>query len=208
MKKLTELVFLLDRSGSMHGLEDDVVGGFNAMLEKQKKEPGDALVTAVFFSDEAETVLDRAPLKDARPLTPQDYCPGGRTALLDAVGEAVRRIDAIHRCERGEGEPVRTVFVIMTDGMENASRRYTACQVRQMVCQKQAGGWEFLFLGAGLDVAETAEALGVRPDRAARYRCDAQGIRRNYEAVGRALYTLRSSEALDAHWKDEIEAGL
>ena len=164
---LTELVFILDRSGSMQGLEKDTIGGFNAMLEKQKKEPGEALVSTVLFDDRIEVLHDRVKLGEVRPITEKEYCVRGCTALLDAVGGAIRHIGNIHKYARPEDVPERTLFVITTDGMENASRRYTADKVRRMIeHEKEKYGWEFLFLGANIDAVETAGSLGIAPDRA------------------------------------------
>lgn len=161
---LTELVFILDRSGSMQGLEKDTIGGFNAMLEKQKKEPGEALVSTVLFDDRIEMLHDRVKLGEVRPITEKEYCVRGCTALLDAVGGAIRHIGNIHKYARPEDVPERTLFVITTDGMENASRRYTADKVRRMIeHEKEKYGWEFLFLGANIDAVETAGSLGIAP---------------------------------------------
>ena len=206
---LTELVFILDRSGSMQGLEKDTIGGFNAMLEKQKKEPGEALVSTVLFDDRIEVLHDRVKLGEVRPITEKEYCVRGCTALLDAVGGAIRHIGNIHKYARPEDVPERTLFVITTDGMENASRRYTADKVRRMIeHEKEKYGWEFLFLGANIDAVETAGSLGIAPDRAANYRCDSEGTRLNYEVVGQAVAAVRCSAPLDEHWKDAIEADL
>lgn len=205
--KLTELVFILDRSGSMHGLEGDTIGGFNSMLERQKEEPGEAYVSTVLFDNDTQVLHDRVPLGRVRPMTPRDYTVRGCTALLDAVGGAIHHIGNIHKYARAEDVPEHTLFVITTDGMENASRRYTAPQVRQMIRrQKEEYGWEFLFLGANMDAVETAGRLGIRPDRAVNYHCDSRGTQLNYEAIGRAVCAVRSSAPLDEHWKDAVEA--
>lgn len=205
-KNLTELVFILDRSGSMQGLERDTIGGFNAMLEKQKKEPGEALVSTVLFDDCTEVLHDRVKLGEVRPITEREYFVRGCTALLDAVGGAIRHIGNIHKYARPEDVPEHTLFVITTDGMENASRRYSAEKVREMIRhQKERYGWEFLFLGANIDAVETAGALGIDADRAVNYHCDSAGTRLNYEVVGQAVAAVRSSAPLDAHWKDAIE---
>lgn len=205
-KNLTELVFILDRSGSMQGLERDTIGGFNAMLEKQKKEPGEAFVSTVLFDDYTEVLHDRVKLGEVRPITEREYFVRGCTALLDAVGGAIRHIGNIHKYARPEDVPEHTLFVITTDGMENASRRYSAEKVREMIRhQKERYGWEFLFLGANIDAVETAGALGIDADRAVNYHCDSAGTRLNYEVVGQAVAAVRSSAPLDAHWKDAIE---
>ncbi len=206
---LTELVFILDRSGSMQGLEWDTIGGFNSMLEKQKKEPGDAFVSTVLFDDRTQVLHDRVRLAEVGPMTDQEYFVRGSTALLDAVGGAIRHIGNIHRYARPEDVPQHTLFVITTDGMENASRRYSAGQVRQMIREKQTCcGWEFLFLGANIDAVETAGSLGIGADHAVNYRCDPRGTRLHYEAVGRAVSAVRCSAPLGADWKADIERDL
>ena len=206
-KNLTELVFILDRSGSMQGLEGDTIGGFNAMLEKQKKEPGEAFVSTVLFDDRTEVLHDRVKMSKVRPITEKEYNVRGCTALLDAIGGAIHHIGNIHKYARPEDVPEHTLFVITTDGMENASRRYSARQVKDMIRrQKENYGWEFLFLGANIDAVETAGRLGIAPSRAVNYHCDSQGTRLNYEVVGQAVAAVRCSAPLDAHWKDAIEA--
>lgn len=205
-QNLTELVFILDRSGSMDGLEDDTIGGFNAMLEKQKKEEGKAFVSTILFDDKTEVLHDRLPLDKVRPITEEEYYVRGCTALLDAVGGAIHHIGNIHKYARREERPGRTLFVITTDGMENASRRYTAPQVRRMIeRQKARYGWEFLFLGANIDAVETAGQLGIGADRAVNFHCDSRGTRLNYATVCQAVSAVRSCAPLDAHWKDAIE---
>ena len=205
-KNLTELVFILDRSGSMHGLEEDTIGGFNSMLEKQKGEPGEALVSTVLFDDETQVLHDRVKLREVKPMTCKEYYVRGCTALLDAIGGAIHHIGNIHKYAREEDVPERTLFVITTDGMENASRRYTAQQVKEMIRrQKEKYGWEFLFLGANIDAVETAGHLGITPDRAVNYHCDSQGTQVNYEAISQAVSAVRSCATLDEHWKDAIE---
>ena len=206
-QNLTELVFILDRSGSMQGLEKDTIGGFNAMIEKQKKEPGEAFVSTVLFDDRVEVLHDRVPLHEVRPITEQEYYVRGCTALLDAIGGAIHHIGNIHKYARPEDVPARTLFVITTDGMENASRRYTAPQVKECIRrQKERYGWEFLFLGANIDAVETAGHLGIAPDRAVNYHSDSVGTRLNYAAMSQAVSSLRNSPILDPHWKDAVEA--
>ncbi|BFJ86405.1 vWA domain-containing protein [Ruthenibacterium sp. CLA-JM-H11] len=206
-QNLTELVFLLDRSGSMQGLEGDTIGGFNSMLEKQKKEPGQAFVSTVLFDDRLTVLHDRVAVEKVRPITEKDYCVRGCTALLDAIGETVRHIGNIHKYARSEDVPQHTLFVITTDGMENVSRRYSAAQIRKMIRrQQETYGWEFLFLGANIDAAETAGELGIGPDRAVNYHCDSAGTRLNYEVVSQAVAAVRCSAPLGEHWKDAIEA--
>lgn len=205
-KNLTELVFILDRSGSMQGLESNTIGGFNAMLEKQKRKPGEAFVSTILFDDWTEVLHDRVKVSEVKPITAQEYYVRGCTALLDAIGGAIHHIGNIHKYARPEDVSEHTLFVITTDGMENASRRYSAQRVKEMIRrQKETYGWEFLFLGANIDVMGTAGHLGISPDRAVNCRCDSQGTRLNYEVVGRAVAAVRCSIPLDEHWKDAIE---
>lgn len=204
-KELTELVFILDRSGSMAGLETDAIGGFNAMLAKQRKEPGEAFVSTVLFDNETEVIHDRAPLNQVEDLTQKQYYVRGCTALLDAVGGAIRHIGNVHRYARKEDVPEKTLFIITTDGMENASRRYTYPQVRKMIREKQKHGWEFLFLGANIDAAAEASRFGIGQDRAANYCCDAKGTALNYTVISEAITQFRASMPLAADWKEEID---
>lgn len=205
-KNLTEIVFILDRSGSMHGLEADTIGGFNSMIEKQKKETGEALVSTILFDNAAEVIHDRVSLKDIRKLTSRDYCAKGCTALLDAVGGAIHHIGNIHKYARPEDVPEHTLFIITTDGMENASRRYNSMEVKKMITrQKEKYGWEFLFLGANIDAVETAAGFGIGADRAVNYRADSQGTQLNYEVLGDAVSAVRQSAPLTAGWKKRID---
>ena len=205
-KNLTEMVFILDRSGSMSGLEADTIGGFNGMIERQKKEEGEALVSTVLFSDDSKVIHDRVDLQKIEPLTDKQYYVGGCTALIDAIGGAIHHIGNVHKYARDEDRPEHTVFVITTDGMENASHRYTSDRVKDMVQrQKEKYGWEFLFLGANIDAVETAARIGIRKDRSVNYHCDPLGQARVYEGVDKAVRCVRSSVQLDAEWKKEIE---
>ena len=205
-KNLTEIVFILDRSGSMHGLEADTIGGFNSMIEKQKKETGETLVSTILFDNAAEVIHDRVSLKDIRELTSRDYCVKGCTALLDAVGGAIHHIGNIHKYARPEDVPEHTLFIITTDGMENASRRYSSMEVKKMITrQKEKYGWEFLFLGANIDAVETAAGFGIGADRAVNYRADSQGPQLNYEVLGDAVSAVRQSAPLTAGWKKRID---
>ena len=175
-KNLTEMVFILDKSGSMSGLEADTIGGFNGMIEKQKKEEGEALVSTVLFSDESHVIHDRVDLQKIEPMTDRQYYVGGCTALIDAIGGAIHHIGNVHKYAREEDRPEHTIFVITTDGMENASRHYTSDKVKSMVKrQKEEYGWEFLFLGANIDAVETAARFGINEDRAVNFCNDAQG---------------------------------
>ena len=205
-RNLTELVFILDRSGSMAGLEGDTIGGFNAMIEKQKKLEGEAYVSTVLFDHECTVIHDRVKLQDVKPLTDRDYEVRGSTALMDAVGAAIRHMGNVHKYARPEDVPHKTLFVITTDGMENASHHYTAGEIRAMIeRQKDLYGWEFLFLGANIDAVETAATYGISEDRAVTYRSDSIGTRANFKAVSDAVTSLRFEEELSPCWKESIE---
>lgn len=205
-KNLTELVFILDKSGSMAGLEADTIGGFNGMIERQKEMEGDALVSTVLFSDESTVIYDRVDLHRIELMTKRQYYVGGCTALIDAIGSAIHHIGNVHKYAREEDWPEHTVFVITTDGMENASHRYTSEQVKAMVKrQKEKYGWEFLFLGANIDAVETASHFGIAEDRAVTFHNDSQGQALNYRAVGKAVCSVRENMPLPTGWKDEIE---
>ena len=205
-KNLTEMVFILDRSGSMAGLEEDTIGGFNSMIERQKKEPGDALVSTVLFANESTVIHDRVDIRKVEPMTERQYCVGGCTALIDAIGQAIHHIGNVHKYAREEDVPENTIFVITTDGMENASHRYSSDEVKRMVNrQKEKYGWEFLFLGANIDAVETAARFGISEDRAVRYHNDARGQQLNYESVSEAVRCVRSCAPLGRAWKDKIE---
>ena len=206
MNNTTELVFILDRSGSMEGLEADTIGGFNAMIERQKALEGRCLVSTVLFDNTSSTLHDRLPLPMVPKMTVEDYIVGGGTALLDAIGGTIDRIRAIHRYARAEDVPRHTLFIITTDGMENASSRYTARQVRQMIkTQKREYGWEFVFLGANIDAADTAQDLGIDGDMAVDYIGDQEGTQLNYQVLGDAICAVRQDGQLTARWKDPIE---
>ena len=206
---MTELVFILDRSGSMSGLEGDTIGGFNSMLAKQKKEPGECLVSTVLFDNETEVIHDRVPLKKVPELTDGEYFVRGCTALLDAVGGAIHHIGNVHKYARPEDRPERTLFIITTDGMENASRRYGYDKVKAMIGrQKEKYGWEFIFLGANINAAKEAARFGISADRAVRYESDHEGTALNYEVISETVSCVRAcpSAPLAAGWKDRIEA--
>ena len=205
-KNLTELVFILDKSGSMAGLEADTIGGFNGMIERQKKEPGEALVSTVLFSDASRVIHDRVNLQKVEPMTDRQYCVGGCTALIDAIGGAIHHIGNVHKYAREEDRPEHTIFVITTDGMENASRHYSADEVRAMVKHEQEKyGWEFLFLGANIDAVETAGRFGISEDRAVNFVNDAAGQALNYAEVSEAVRTVRACAPLTRSWKNRIE---
>lgn len=205
---MTELVFILDRSGSMSGLEKDTIGGFNSMLEKQRKEPGDAVVSTVLFDNEIEVIHDRVVIADVPNLTDKEYFVRGCTALLDAVGGAIHHIGNVHKYARKEDVPEKTLFIITTDGMENASHHYTYDKVRHMIeHQKERYGWEFLFLGANIDAAAEAKRFGIDESMAANYHCDEVGTVLNYEVISEAITSVRTSAApLSADWKKKIDA--
>ena len=205
---MTELVFILDRSGSMSGLEKDTIGGFNSMLEKQRKEPGDAVVSTVLFDNETEVIHDRVVIADVPNLTDKEYFVRGCTALLDAVGGAIHHIGNVHKYARKEDVPEKTLFIITTDGMENASHHYTYDKVRNMIeRQKERYGWEFLFLGANIDAAAEAKRFGIDESMAANYHCDGVGTVLNYEVISEAITSVRTSAApLSADWKKKIDA--
>ena len=206
-KNLTEIVFILDRSGSMAGLEQDTIGGFNAMIAKQRREAGAAFVSTVLFDNHSQVIHDRVRLDRVPLLTEKDYYVRGCTALLDAVGDAVRHIGNVHKYARQEDVPEKTIFVITTDGMENASRAYTYEQVKRMIQEKQEKqGWEFLFLGANIDAAREAARFGIRPDRAADYHADHIGTEVIYDTVSDAIGHMRTNpEPLQAGWKTRID---
>ena len=205
---MTELVFILDRSGSMAGLEKDTIGGFNSMLEKQRKEPGEAVVSTVLFDNETEVIHDRVAIADVPSLTDKEYFVRGYTALLDAVGGAIHHIGNVHKYARKEDVPEKTLFIITTDGMENASHRYTYDKVRYMIeRQKERYGWEFLFLGANIDAAAEARRFGIDESMAANYHCDEAGTALNYEVISEAITSVRACAApLSADWKKKIDA--
>ena len=206
-KNLTELVFVLDRSGSMAGLEGDTIGGFNAMIEKQKSEPGEALVSTVLFDHESEVVHDRVDIQRIEPMTRNEYYVRGCTALLDAVGGAIHHIGNVHKYARGEDRPEKTLFVITTDGMENASRKYSYDRLKAMIeRQTEKFGGEFIFLGANIDAAKEAARFGISEDRAANYHADSKGTAVVYEAVSEAVCSVRASKPMSADWKRKVDA--
>lgn len=204
-KNLTELVFILDRSGSMAGLEGDTIGGFNAMIEKQKKEPGEAYVSTILFDNVSEVLHDRVKLDSIPKMTDRDYTVRGCTALIDAIGGAIKHISNIHKYARPEDVPEHTMFIITTDGMENASRRFSSDEVKKMIeHQKAENGWEFLFIGANIDAVQTAAQFGINHDRAVNYRADSQGTQVLYETLCAPISAMRSNKAIDADWGRDI----
>ncbi len=201
---ITELVFILDRSGSMSGLESDTIGGFNSLIEKQKKEDGKCFVTTVLFDTQFDTLHDRISLDKIKPMTDEEYFVRGCTALIDAIGSTVDHISEIHKYARKEDVPEHTMFVIITDGMENASREYTSSQVKRMISRKKELGWEFLFIGANIDAVETAGRYGIDADRAVNYHADKLGTKVVYEAVECAVGNLRSNKKIKKDWGESI----
>ena len=203
---MTELVFILDRSGSMSGLEGDTIGGFNSMIEKQKKEAGEAVVSTVLFDSDIVVIHDRLPLDKVPRMTEEEYFTRGCTALLDAVGGAIHHIGNVHKYARKEDVPEKTLFIITTDGCENASRRHDYDKVRRMIeRQKEKYGWEFLFLGANIDAAGEARRFGISADRAVNYNCDKEGTALNYDVIGEAVCSVRACRPLSADWKKRID---
>ncbi len=200
MKKgLTELVMILDRSGSMSGLEADTIGGFNSMIEKQKKEEGEAYVSVVLFDDECEVLYDRVDIHKVEPMTDRQYYVRGCTALLDAVGGAIRHIGNIHKYAREEDVPEKTIFIITTDGMENASQRYTYDKVKKLIeHQKDKYHWEFLFLGANIDAVREAGRFGIGATRAVRWQHDGEGAKLNYAVVSNVVGCARKAASVEA----------
>lgn len=212
-ENLTEIVFILDRSGSMSGLESDTIGGFNSMIAKQQKEEGEAIVSTVLFDDEIDVIHDRVAIGDVKKLTEEDYYVRGCTALLDAVGGAIHHIGNVHKYAREEDRPAKTLFVITTDGLENASRHYSFKDVKKLIKRQQEKyNWEFLFLGANIDAIEVAGNMGISRDRAANYNCDEVGTALNYQVLEAAVTRVRKCKAADmamtfagGAWKADID---
>ena len=205
-KNLTELVFILDRSGSMSGLEKDTIGGFNAMIEKQKKQEGECIVSTVLFNNDSQVIHDRVPLDKIEPMTERDYYVSGGTALIDAIGGAIHHIGNVHKYARKEDVPENTIFIITTDGYENASYRYSSDKVKRMIeHEKEKYGWEFLFIGANIDAVETAKHYGIDQDRAVNYHADAQGTSIVYESVSKAVCNVRMNKCMAENWSEDID---
>ena len=205
-KNLTEMVFILDRSGSMCGLESDTIGGYNGLLEKQKNEEGEATVTLVLFDDQYDMIYDHADIKKVRPITSKEYYARGMTGLLDAVGKTINHVGNRHKFASDHEIPAKTVVTIITDGHENASKEFTLPQVKSMIeHQKEKYGWEFLFLGANIDAVSTAANFGIVHDRAVTYKADSEGTRINFEAISHAVDCVRMEQPLAADWKQKIE---
>lgn len=205
-KNLTELVFIIDRSGSMSGLEEDTIGGFNSMIKKQKKENGEANVTTVLFDDKYELLHDRVNIKDISEITESEYYVRGCTALLDAIGKTIGKIGNTQKKLKDEERAEHVMFVITTDGMENASREFTYKKIKEMISrQKEKYSWEFIFLGANIDAVSTAESFGIEEDRAANFNCDSEGTMLNYEVISETISCLRSNKSISREWKNRID---
>jgi uncharacterized protein YegL len=205
MDNATELVFILDKSGSMSGLESDTIGGFNGFIEKQRKEEGTCFVTTVLFDNDHVTIHDRIPLSEVPKMTEKDYRVGGCTALIDALGDTIGHIEDVHRYIRKEDVPAHTMFIITTDGLENASHKYSSADVKKKIEAKKELGWEFLFLGANIDAVETAKRYGIREDRAVNYHADAVGTAMAFKTLSKAVSSVRECEELCADWGAELE---
>ena len=202
---ITELVFILDRSGSMAGLESDTIGGFNSLIEKQRKQEGECYVSTILFDHVSEVLHDRVKLSEVDKLTVNDYTVRGATALIDAIGGAIHHIGNVHKYARPEDVPEHTMFVIMTDGMENASRRYSSDKVKRMIeHEKEKYGWEFLFIGANIDSVETARHFGIGADRSVNYHADSQGTAVVFETVSETVCNMRANVPLAPSWSDNI----
>lgn len=203
-KDLTEVVFILDRSGSMSSLTEDTIGGFNSMIEKQKKEEGQCLVSLVLFNNVSEVIYDRVPIKDVPALTDKQYVATGSTALLDALGGAIHHIENVHKYAREEDVPGKTLFVITTDGMENSSINYSSDKVKSMIThQQEKHDWEFIFLGANIDAVETADRYGIRKERAVRFYNDREGVKLNYDVVSEVVCHCRRGE--EENFEEELK---
>lgn len=206
---LTELVFILDRSGSMGGLERDTIGGFNGMIKRQKKEKSQVNVTTILFDDEVDIIHDRFPVEIIEPLTEREYFVRGCTALLDAVGTAIEKMENVQKHLPEDHRAGKVIFVITTDGLENSSEHFNYEQIRRKIEAKKECGWEFLFLGANIDAGREAEKIGIARNRSVTYENDAEGIARNFEAVGKALRRAAGctfdEELIEEDWKDDIE---
>lgn len=202
-----ELVFILDRSGSMSGLEADTIGGFNAMLKQQKGKAGIVHVTTVLFDDRYELLHDRIAIDGIKPITEKDYAVRGSTALLDAIGKTIHKIDHVQKMTAEEQRADQVLFIITTDGMENASREYSYDAIRQLIeGHKNQNQWEFIFLGANIDAIEVAQKVGIDPQRAVDYHGDGRGTQLNYEAISDVVSEVRASRAIPPNWKSKVDA--
>lgn len=201
----TELVFVLDKSGSMSGLEKDTIGGFNAILQKQLVGEGTVTLTTVLFDNEIELLHDRLPIEAVEPLTEHDYVVGGMTALMDAVGFAIQKIDKVQNKVKKSMRSDKVLFVITTDGMENSSRKYSSQQIKALIQGRKELGWEFLFLGANIDVEEFAHSIGISEEHTVEFIADEQGTYKNFEALNKTVSSVRNGKKIDRSWKKSIE---
>lgn len=207
MKAATEIVFILDRSGSMAGLESDTIGGFNALIEKQKRQGSAARISLILFDDQTDIVLDRVPIMQVGALSEDEYYVRGCTALLDAVGKSITHFSWLHQSMRKENRPEKTLFIITTDGMENSSQEYSLSQVRNLIeKQKERYHWEFLFLGANIDAVKTADSMGIRANRSANFHADEKGLMKKFKAIDSVISKIQSVEELDDDWAAELNA--
>ena len=211
-KNLTEIVCILDKSGSMSGLEKDTIGGYNSMLEKQRKEEGEAYISTILFSDYSEVIHNREKIDEVKPITEKEYCVNGCTALLDAIGDAIKHIRNVHKYAREEDKPEKTLFIITTDGYENSSKKYSYEKIKKIIeHQKEKYGWEFMFLGANIDAIAEAKRFGINEDMAVNFNCDAEGISTSYGVLTETVSCVRQArirnigKALGKAWKKEIE---
>ncbi len=205
-KDFVELVFILDRSGSMSGLEKETMAGFNRLIEQQKEVKGEAVVSTVLFDDRFEVLHNRLNIQNVRHMTPEDYYVRGSTALVDAIGRSITKMRRVHKELAEELKPEKTIFFITTDGMENASKEFDYDKLKEFIdLQKEKYGWEFIFIGANIDAIKTAERFGINQDRAVNYRSDERGTHLNYKVMNETITKLRASKTIDANWKDEID---
>ena len=206
-KEVVDVIFILDRSGSMGGLESDTIGGFNSVLEKQRKEEGKAYITTVLFDDQYELLHDRVDITKVKNITEKEYYVRGSTALLDAIGKTIAKEKAIQDRLSKDEKATKVLFIIITDGLENASKEYNSATVKRLIeTQKEKYGWEFLFLGANIDAIETASAIGISAERAVNYNSDSVGTQLNYKSLNNAVSEVRSGKELKKEWKADIEA--
>lgn len=204
-KDLTEVVFILDRSGSMHSLTSDTIGGFNSLLQKQKEEKGECLVSTVLFNDKSFVLYDRLPIEEINDMNEKDYNASGCTALIDALGDAIKHIKTVHKYIREEDRPEHTIFIITTDGLENASHKYSSDEIKKLVERQKEEGWEFVFLGANIDAVETAKHYGIDENRSTNYVSDSKGTMKNFEVLSSMLAEVREYGAIDEDWSAEIK---
>ena len=205
-KDFVELVFILDRSGSMSGLEKETMSGFNRLIEQQKEVKGEAVVSTILFDDRFEVLHNRLNIQNVHQMTPEDYYVRGSTALLDAIGRSITKMRRVHKELAEELKPEKTIFFITTDGMENASKEFDYDKLKEYIdLQKEKYGWEFIFIGANIDAIKTAERFGINQDRAVNYRSDEKGTHLNYKVMNETITKLRASKTIDANWKDEID---